>query len=349
VARIALVHADVVAAGREPALFQRPVFRLAHDLSALGHEVSTLAVAPATGSQAGGGARATTLRGFDVVHGIGVAAGRVLEESSPPCAWAWSSEVGEGEWWPTTARLLVVPTRHDHARFTRAAAPVGALRIVAERLASRVSHAGGRGDRGCGRTAVTVLGDVGAVADAVRTLTLVPELRLTVLTDRNDPHRSSARPIELLARRLGVERRVRWWRPVDADDARRTIAEADTLLVLSATFDPSLVAAGMSVGTPVLMADVAGAAEFSCAGSTAVVVGTGDPRRLATVLRIMLADHRTQDDMTEAARRFVREELDPWVTSTRLVNLYAEFIDGVRPLSSHRPKPRGTGLYGRPH
>jgi glycosyltransferase involved in cell wall biosynthesis len=360
-ATIALLHADDSFDGRRTSrMFRRPVFQLAEDLSALGHDVRTISI-PASGRTdrtpfGVADPSAAHLvpadlhalfhrRRFDVVHAIGNRAGRVLEECVPHATWVWSSEVGGHSWWPRSARLAIVPTENDLARLRRAGAPLSRTRVIPERL-SAPATADHVPVNARATSAVTVLDDPSAVADAVRALSLLPGLRLTILADRTGEDRWAARPIELLAHRFGVEKRLRWWRPTDSDEARRAVSEADVLLALSRNcFDPAVVSAAMALGTPVVIAEGGGGQEFARAGSTAVIVRTGSARRIATVLQIVLQDEQTRSEVAEAARRLARDVLHPATTSVGLVAAYAEVFDGVEPRPARALRPAGSRRY----
>jgi D-inositol-3-phosphate glycosyltransferase len=168
----------------------------------------------------------------------------------------------------------------------------------------------------------------GGTADVVRALTRLPGVGLSILAGSEDePARQRLR---LLARQLHVEDRVHWHPLGDRLDTMRAVEAADVLVhVPHERLDLGPVVAAMSVTTAVVVTDLPDADGIVVNGCTGLRVPPAEPHRLALRLSILSADAPMRDEMSLAARRFVRDDLAASLTTSAVLESYAA-LTGVR-------------------
>jgi glycosyltransferase involved in cell wall biosynthesis len=155
-------------------------------------------------------------------------------------------------------------------------------------------------------------------------LSAVPDARLVLVGDGPDAAVLAARgapAVELVGRR---------------DDVPDWLAAADVVVVPSRWEGMALVPLeALARGRSVVASDVTGVRECVPAGCGAVVP-PDDARELATAVAARLADRRLADREGAAGRTHVERAHDLAVTTTRLAQVYADVIAGVRSHHSFR-------------
>lgn len=328
--------------------FRRPGGELADELAGAGHEVRELSLflgdgyAGRSGLRAGGTeaasiglARALESGEHDVLHVVGEKAGRVVEGVVGRRPWVWSFDEGDADsldsgelWFPRGASLVLVPTVAVGDAIVRGGLPRSRVRVVAERLSTGVVRGPLDGVRVRASSLLTVMDGRGGTADVVRALSRLPGTHLTVLAGSEDE--AARRRLRLLARQLHVEDRVHWHRLSDRPDAMRVVEAADVLVhVPHERLDLGPVLAAMSVTTAVVVTDLPDADGIVVNGCTGLRVPPAEPHRLALRLSILSADAAMRDEISLAARRFVRDELAAPLTTAAVLDSYSQ-VTSVR-------------------
>lgn len=329
-------------------VFRRHGGELADELAGAGHEVRELSLflgdgyAGRSGLRAAGPeaasiglARALESGEHDVLHVIGERAGRVVEGVVGRRPWVWSFDEGDagsldhGEsWFPRSASLVLVPSAGVGDALVRAGLQRARVRIVRERLSNGVVRGPLDGVRVRASSLLTVMDGRGGTADVVRALSRLPATTLTVLA--GDEDEAARRRLRLLARQLHVEDRVLWHPLTDRPDAMRVVESADVLVhVPHERLDLGPVVAAMSVTTAVVVTDLPDADGIVVNGCTGLRVPPAEPHRLALRLSILSADAPMRDEMSLAARRFVRDELSASLTTAAVLESYS-VVTGMR-------------------
>jgi glycosyltransferase involved in cell wall biosynthesis len=127
-----------------------------------------------------------------------------------------------------------------------------------------------------------------------------------------------------LARRLGVEERVRFAGWIGAEELAREIAEASVVVLPSVWPEPfGLVGIeALASGRPVVASMTGGIVDWLQDGVTGLGVPPGRPRPLAAALNELLADPSGQRRMGEAGRELVAERFSPERHVQALVQAY---------------------------
>lgn len=330
------------------AAFRRLGGELADELAGAGHEVRELSLflgdgyavrsglrAAGTETASIGLARALESGEYDVLHVVGEKAGRLVEGVVGRRPWVWSFDEGDAEsldrgdlWFPRGSSLVLVPTVAVGDALVRAGLPRTRVRLVPERLSTGVVRGPLDGVRVRASSLLTVMDGRGGTADVVRALSRLPGTHLNVLAGGEDE--PARRRLRLLARQLHVEDRVHWHPLTDRPDAMRVVEAADVLVhVPHERLDLGPVVAAMSVTTTVVVTDLPDADGIVVNGCTGLRVPPAEPHRLALRLSILSADAPMRDEMSLAARRFVRDELSASLTTAAVLDSYS-VVTGVR-------------------
>lgn len=269
---------------------------------------------------------AATLDAADVDVALAVDRGSAeqLERASPDLAlsWVWapmpddlrSSSGQASRWVPRHASRFVLGSRPDIDLLERAGVgrekcdvvswqlsmPARALRLVvdvAERATEVLTSSGG--------------GSAG-VADVIRAVAVLPEMRLTVAVDEASlADRHTISRWVRLASGLRAADRVRFVQVRSGAAVRALVRSADLVVsVPRGRPELSLIAAAMWAGTPVVVSDVDGVRELVDSGTGGLVLPSGPPRRLARVLRVVGQDVPARSTWAAAAQRKAQEGLD---------------------------------------
>jgi len=121
----------------------------------------------------------------------------------------------------------------------------------------------------------------------------------------------SRRPLEGLARDLGILDRVHLLGPLDEAAKMRELYAAD-LFVLPSLAEglPSSITEAMAVGVPVIATNIAGTSELVEQGKTGLLVRPSDPQALANAIVTMIDNYEFRRSTAELARIKVMEEFD---------------------------------------
>jgi colanic acid/amylovoran biosynthesis glycosyltransferase len=183
---------------------------------------------------------------------------------------------------------------------------------------------------------VARLADTKGHADLLRAFALVapdlPRLRLRLVGD--GPERAR---LQVLARELGIERRVDFLGSLGAARVTSLMAESD-LFVLAAIPHPSGAMDGipvalmeaMSSGLPVLTTELSGIPELVEDGRTGLLVRPGDVPALADGIRRLVEDRDLRERLAANARQHVVERFSLTAEAERLGDLFAESVFGTR-------------------
>ena len=218
-----------------------------------------------------------------------------------------------------------MPTVAIADELARAGVARSRLRVVPERLSTTVVRGPLDGVRQRASALVTVMDDRGGTADVVRALSRLGGARLTVLTTGSERDDQERQRLRLIARQLHVDDRVHWLPVMDRVDAVRVLESADALVhVPHERLDLGPVVAAMSVATAVVVTDLPDADGVIINGCTGLRVPPADPHRLALRLSILSADPQMRDEVSLAARRFVRDDLSYEGSLEAVVATYSE-------------------------
>jgi glycosyltransferase involved in cell wall biosynthesis len=143
---------------------------------------------------------------------------------------------------------------------------------------------------------------------------------------------SEREPCHALARRLGVEQRIRFLG--QRDDADRLLAAADIALLASRSESlPNFLVEAQWTGLPVAACDVGGVAETFLPDASGVLVASNDIEALALAAQRLATDTALRERMSTAAREHARATFDPAKQNQRYLDLFAKL------LAHHRPPP----------
>jgi len=128
-----------------------------------------------------------------------------------------------------------------------------------------------------------------------------------------------------LARRIGVERRMRFTGWLSAEELAREFSEASVVVVPSLWPEPfGLVGIeALAAGRPVIASATGGIEDWLDDGVSGVCVKPGDPRGLAAALNSLLADPERRRAMGEAGRLAVQTRFSPERHVLALLDAYA--------------------------
>lgn len=128
-----------------------------------------------------------------------------------------------------------------------------------------------------------------------------------------------------LARKLGVDERVRFTGWLAPAQLARELAEASVVAMPSLWPEPfGLVGIeAHAAGRPVVASAPGGVRDWLKDGVSGLLVEPGDPRALATALEQLLADPARQREMGEAGRALVAARFTPELHVAALVQAYA--------------------------
>ena len=262
----------------------------------------------------------------DTVLAVGRTAADLLDRpSSYDGPWAWAPLPGDLR--PDPSRGVRLPRRA--ARFVVASfaevdllARLGVCRdrcdVVPWQLAATARSLRPQDVPAAATSLLTTSDHGGAgVADLIRVLGLLPELRLTVAVD--DIGAADVATTDRwvrLASGLQVGDRLRLLRVRTGESLRVLLRTCDLLVSMPHDeVDAPLVASAMWAGAPVVVSDVPGARELVESGTTGLVLPPGEPRRLARALRVVTRDAPARSLWTWSAERRVHELLDPHGTA----------------------------------
>jgi glycosyltransferase involved in cell wall biosynthesis len=129
-----------------------------------------------------------------------------------------------------------------------------------------------------------------------------------------------------LARRLGVERRVRFTGWLGAEELAREFSEASIVVVPSLWPEPfGLVGIeALAAGRPVIASATGGIEDWLDDGVSGMTVRPGDHRQLAGALNSLLADPDRRRAMGEAGRLAVETRFSPESHVQALLDAYAD-------------------------
>lgn len=348
--RIVLVQVeDDVDRASARTVFRRPSGELADELASAGHEVRELSLflgdsqvphrngLRASGTEAAsiGLARALESGEHDALHVIGERAGQVVEHVVGRRPWVWSYDEGDADsldrgsvWFPRSASLVLVPTVAIGDALARKGLARSRIRVVPERLSTGVVRGPLDGVRVRASSLLTVMDSRGGTADVVRALSRLPGTSLGILSAGEDE--AARQRLRLLARQLHVEDRMHWHPVSERSQAMRAVEAADVLVhVPHERLDLGPVIAAMSVTTAVVVTDLPDADGVVVNGCTGLRVPAAEPHQLALRLSILSADAPMRDEISLAARRFVRDDLSAAQTTAALLESYA-VVHGVR-------------------
>ena len=139
-----------------------------------------------------------------------------------------------------------------------------------------------------------------------------------------------ARPVETLARELGIAARVRCPGWLGDEAKRRALAQADLFVLPSYTEGlPMALLEAMSYEVPVIASPVGGIPQVIREEENGLLVPAGDVDRLARALARLLSDREFAARLSIAARRTVESQFALDAALARLGEIYARL--GVMP------------------
>ena len=260
----------------------------------------------------------------DVALAVGRRAAETLDRLSSDLLvpWLWSPEPADlrsepgcvGPWLPRHANRFVVGSLPEVELLARAGVGGDRCEVVPWQLSMPA-----RGSRALGEVpecATSVLTTAGAgsagVADLIRAVAVLPELRLCVAVDAATA--AVGHTVDRWARLAGGLRagdRIRFVRIVSGEGLRVLVRSADLLVsVPHGRPETSLLATAMWAGTPLVASDVAGVRELVETGTTGLVLPPGQPRRLARALRVVGRDTPARSTWSWSAHRRAVERFD---------------------------------------
>ncbi len=148
-----------------------------------------------------------------------------------------------------------------------------------------------------------------------------------------------------LARRTGVESRIRFTGWLSAEQLAAEFADASIVVVPSLWPEPfGLVGIeALAAGRPVVASATGGIGDWLDDGVSGLCVEPGDAGALARALNELLADPERQREMGEAGRAAVKERFSPERHATALLDAYASaqatWSAAQCPASPERPLP----------
>ncbi len=291
----------------------------------------------------------------DVALAVGRRAAETLDRVSSDLhvPWLWSPEPSDlrsepgcvGPWLPRHADRFVLGALPEVELLARAGVDEDRCDLVPWQLAMPA-----RGSRPLGdvpEAATSVLTTAGAgsagVADLIRAVAVLPELRLCVAVDAATAE--GGRAVDRWARLAAGLRagdRIRFVRLVSGEGLRVLVRSADLLVsVPHGRPETSLLATAMWAGTPLVVSDVAGVRELVETGTTGLVLPPGQPRRLARALRVVGRDAPARSTWSWSAHRRAVERFDREGTAVLLSLALAGAV------SSQTGGPRWAGTPDR--
>lgn len=162
----------------------------------------------------------------------------------------------------------------------------------------------------------------------VRALCFLPEAQGLVVGGGSAP--GEGRRLERLVYELGLERRVRFLRPLPQERLAVAYSAADLVVVPSAAESFGLVALeAQACGTPVVAVRTGGLQEVVADGRTGVLLGERNPEAFARAIAALLASPALLASMRERARR--RASRQTWeAAASVLVGAYRRILEAER-------------------
>lgn len=259
----------------------------------------------------------------DLIHAFGAAAGRVAERvaRSLRVPWVWTRRDGapaqiEGteRFCPAGADRIIVSTSWEVDALARDGVPrekcdVVPLSIVGDVRGSYLEPSiANRASR-----IATVADDTGeGLADLVRALPNLPAAHLTVAWQRTRGGTSAAlADLRVLGAQFHVADRISVLPDATPSRVHEALCRAD-LVAYTPRRDPSLrvVSAAMACGVPALVTSLGGTDELVEHGVTGLCIPPGDPRRIASAVRILDDAPEVRSSMSRASRKRARELFD---------------------------------------
>jgi glycosyltransferase involved in cell wall biosynthesis len=159
----------------------------------------------------------------------------------------------------------------------------------------------------------------------VRALVAVPEAHLVVVGTDEDGYTDVLR---LLARELGVERRVHIFGPLFGAAKQHLYREADLFVLASHSENfGNVVLEAMAQGCPVVVTPEVGAAPI-VTESGAGIVSDGEPESLAASISQLLSDHAARNRMGTLGRQAVAQRFGWDHVASQMESLYASIVSG---------------------
>jgi glycogen(starch) synthase len=136
--------------------------------------------------------------------------------------------------------------------------------------------------------------------------------------------------LESQARRLGIDDVTRFLGWVSEQDLRALVAAADVAIAPSLYEPFGLVALEASaLGTPIIVSDTGGLAEFAASGDLATVVRPGDAQDLADAILTDLADPASAQDRAARASVALADHYNWAAISGITVSAYMQAVDAL--------------------
>ena len=160
------------------------------------------------------------------------------------------------------------------------------------------------------------------VEDAIEALRFIDdrEIRLQIVGDGR-----LRRPLEELARRLGVDDRVAFLG--FRKDALALLGGSAALVILSLTEGTSRVAMeAMALGKPVIGTDIPGNRELIEDGKTGILVPVKSPRAIAAAIVALLGDRERYDSLSRAAKASIEANRSVTTAARRYEALYEDLM-----------------------
>ena len=281
---------------------------------------------PLSASKVRGVARMIGEIDADVVHTVGVVAGRVVEamgwDAAAPLVWSAGRRHESAErapvlldWTPSRAEAVIAATRHELDRHVALGVSPDRLSEVPLRVWPTAPPATDPVVRyGQVRRVLCLLDEdpAGTIA-MVRALACLPHARCLVVSRRGaDSSGRAAQAVAMLVHHLHLEERVTFLPGVTDLVLEQAMRQSDVVAILESG-EPDLPAVGAALvsGAVALVRSGGGVEEVVEHGVSGVVLRTLDVRPLTTALRILDRDPGIRESMTVAARRRVREVYDP--------------------------------------
>ena len=260
----------------------------------------------------------------DVALAVGRRAAETLDRMSSDLLvpWLWSPEPSDlrsepgcvGPWLPRHADRIVVGSLPEVELLGRAGVDGERCEVVPWQLAMPARGSRSLGDvPECATSVLTTAGAGSAgVADLIRAVAVLPEMRLCVAVDAATAAVGGTvdRWVRLAAG-LRAGDRIRFVRIGSAEGLRVLVRSCDLLVsVPHGRPETSLLATAMWAGTPIVASDVSGVRELVETGTTGLVLPPGQPRRLARALRVVGRDAPARSTWSWSGHRRAVERFD---------------------------------------
>jgi glycosyltransferase involved in cell wall biosynthesis len=153
-----------------------------------------------------------------------------------------------------------------------------------------------------------------------------------------------------LARKLGVQERLRFTGWLGGEDLARELAEASVVVIPSVWPEPfGLVGIeALAAGRPVVASSTGGIGDWLEDGVSGLCVRPGDPRALARALNELLADPARQRAMGEAGKRMVARRFSGETHCAALIDAYQAARSTRESNRSGSPSVRGPRAHLTP-